>query len=115
MNALLPSLIWFAIVVALIPVALAVVKRSQRMKPGRGGIVRLVGGLAVGTRERIAVVEAGGRWLVVGITAQAVTLLTELDGPPPEGEASGTPPAPAASGAFERILSGFKNDADSRS
>lgn len=112
MSSLLPSLIWFAIVVALIPIALAVVKRAQRLKPGRGGIVRLVGGLAVGTRERIAVVEAGGRWLVVGITAQAVTLLTELDGPPATGDDAG---APATPGAFDRILSGLKTDADSRS
>jgi flagellar protein FliO/FliZ len=113
MSTVLPSLLWFALVIALIPIALAIVKRAQGIAPTRGTVVRLVGGLSLGARERIAVVEAGGKWLVIGITAQSVTLLTELDGPPADIDA-GTPATSPTSGAFGRILSTLRHDATPR-
>ena len=39
-------------------------------------------------KEKIAVVQAGDKQLVVGITARQITLLTELDEPLPETQAA---------------------------
>lgn len=51
-------------------------------------LLRLRGGLMVGQRERVIVVEVEQTWLVVGVTATQMTLLHTL----PKGE---TPDAPA--------------------
>ena len=42
-------------------------------------VCRPVGGLTLGPRERIAVVEAQGRRWLVGVTGQSISLLAELD------------------------------------
>lgn len=77
--SILPSLVAFALVIALIPVALWALKRTQALRGSHDGVLRLVAGLAVGPRERIAVVNVAGRSLVVGITAQSITHLATLD------------------------------------
>ncbi len=110
-----PSLIAFVAVVAAIPFVLALVKRAQQLRPARHGPLHLVAGLAVGPRERIAVVEAGGRWLVVGITPQAISLLATLDTPPASvGAATPSTGAVGRAGAgqvneFVQLLSKLRN------
>jgi flagellar protein FliO/FliZ len=104
--AVWPSLIAFAVVVALIPIVLALIKRTQQVRPNRQGMLSLVGGLNVGTRERIAVVATGGKWLIVGVTPQSINLLATLDEPPHDPEPAATTPV-----AFSRLLAGFKHDA----
>ncbi len=102
-----PSLAAFAAVVAAIPVALLLLKRFQGGRVGQRGIVTLVGGLSLGPRERIAVVEAGGKWLVLGITPQSVNLLTAIDDPaqaPRAGRPGGTP-EDTLGASFAQILS----------
>ncbi|MFT4099686.1 MAG: flagellar biosynthetic protein FliO [Burkholderiaceae bacterium] len=98
-----PSILAFVVVIGLIPLALAVVKRAQRLRPQQQGALRLVGGLSVGPRERIAIVEAGGQRLVVGITAQSIHLLTRLDDADGAARAADTPAAAPAS-PFSRVL-----------
>ena len=77
--SILPSLLAFALVIALIPAALWVLKRAQALRPARDGALQLVAGLALGPRERIAIVKVGQRSLVVGITAQTIPHLATLD------------------------------------
>ncbi len=61
----------------------------KRILPGHGltqrGVISQVGGLALGPRERVVVLEVAGRWLVVGIQPGQMTALGEV-----------TPPAPVA-------------------
>lgn len=49
---------------------------------GRSGashsVARIVGGVSVGTRERVVVVEVGKRWLVVGVAAGSVSAIANL-------------------------------------
>ena len=105
-----PSLLAFAAVIAAIPLALALLKRAQTIRPSRRGMVQVVGGAALGPRERIAVVEAGGKWLVLGVTSQSINLLTTLDEAPdgvaPPAAVTGQSEAPR----FATLLSRFKND-----
>jgi flagellar protein FliO/FliZ len=55
----------------------------KRMMPGVGSnkqsVVRIVGGVSVGSRERIVVVEVAGRWLVVGVAPGQVNSIANLE------------------------------------
>jgi flagellar protein FliO/FliZ len=106
-----PALAAFAAVVALIPIALWVLKRLQVGGPAGGRVVTLVGGLTLGPRERIAVIESHGRRWMIGVTGQSISLLAELDAPAGETPAHGG--APATAGAmptpFSQLLDRMKH------
>ena len=55
----------------------------KRMMPGAGGnkqsVARIVGGVSVGSRERVVVVEVAGRWIVVGVAAGQVNGIANLE------------------------------------
>jgi flagellar protein FliO/FliZ len=92
--SLVPSLLAFIAVIAMIPAALWLMKRAQVLRPGAAGPLSIVAGLSMGPRDRIAVIQAGGRYLVVGITAQQMTLLAQLDQWPGASAGGATPTAP---------------------
>jgi flagellar protein FliO/FliZ len=56
-------------------------KRGGRLKGAPASELRVVSAVAVGARERIAIVEVAGKRLVVGITAQQISLLAETAAP----------------------------------
>ncbi|MDO9366406.1 MAG: flagellar biosynthetic protein FliO [Methylotenera sp.] len=71
----------FGLVLVLAVMAL-VTWALKRMMPGIGGqqsAVRIVGGVSVGSRERIVVLEVAGRWLVVGVAPGRVNAIANLD------------------------------------
>ena len=75
----------------------------KRMTPGGlsgAAGMRVVGGLMVGPKERIVVVELDGNWLVLGVTASQVSLLHTM--PKPEG--SGDADQPGAVATFPKWL-----------
>lgn len=76
-------------VLALIAVLAWSLSRLRGIAPVAGSPVKVVGAAAVGTRERVVVVEVGGQWLVVGVAAGGVTLLDKTVPQP-----SGIQPAP---------------------
>ncbi len=54
----------------------------KRMMPGIHGqqsVIKMVGGVSVGTRERVVVLEVAGRWLVVGVAAGQVSAIADLE------------------------------------
>lgn len=56
----------------------------RRFMPHGGqsaSVAKLVGGLSLGTRERIVVLEVAGHWLVVGISSGQMTSLATLTAP----------------------------------
>ena len=55
-----------------------VVKRWKGAVGGRDGPLQLVHVIALGPRERLALVKVGGRYLVVGITPNNVNRISEL-------------------------------------
>ena len=94
-----PALIAFVAVAALIPVALWVLKRLQGGTTGAARPVTLAGGLTLGPRERIVIVEADGRRWLLGVTAQSISMLAELDPAacgPEDGESAPSAPTAAA-------------------
>jgi flagellar protein FliO/FliZ len=66
---------------AVIAVLLGVMHVLKRLGPARlagAGLMRVVGGVAVGTRERVVVVELGDTWLVLGVAPGQVRTLHTL-------------------------------------
>jgi flagellar protein FliO/FliZ len=60
-------------------------------RPGTPGLLRLVGQLPLGPRERLVIVEAGERWLLLGIGAAGISRLASL----PKTEVGAQAAAPA--------------------
>ncbi|MBK7768189.1 MAG: flagellar biosynthetic protein FliO [Sulfuritalea sp.] len=54
------------IVLALVIGSLWVLKKLLAPRGESAGLMRVVAGTAVGTRERVVIVEVGGTWLVLG-------------------------------------------------
>ncbi len=99
--------IWFLVILALIPVALWLLKRSPlhslQQQQQRGG-VKVVGATFVGPGQRLLTVEVGTgehrRWLLLGATAQQINFIQELT----PGETPPPPPLPPFAQLLKRHL-----------
>jgi flagellar biosynthetic protein FliO len=56
-------------------------KKLSHTKLGQFSVARIVGGVSVGSRERVVVVEVGGRWIVVGVANGSVNGIANLEIP----------------------------------
>jgi flagellar protein FliO/FliZ len=103
-DTTLTSLLWFAFVVALIPAALWLLKRTPLGGGAQGPGLRCVAAMPLSSSQRIVTIEVGQggdrRWLVVGVTPSNITLLHTMS---PQGD---TPPIqPSVSdGVFANLL-----------
>jgi flagellar protein FliO/FliZ len=100
------SLLGFIAVIAMIPVALWLFKRTP-MGGGaaQGSLMRSVAAMPLSQTQRLVTVEVGQgderRWLVLGVTAQSITTLHVMA----PGEAAPAAPAgPAVGVPFADIL-----------
>lgn len=98
-------MIWFIAIIAMIPVALWLLKRTPMGGAGAGqGLLRSVAALPLSTSQRIVTIEVGQgdarRWLVLGVTAQSITTLHTME---PQGELPTAPIAPVP--GFAQLLS----------
>jgi flagellar protein FliO/FliZ len=74
-GALLQTIVGLAVVIALV-FGCAWLARRLGLQPGqRGGLVKTIGGTSLGGKERVAVVEIGDQWLVLGAAPGNVRLL----------------------------------------
>ncbi len=110
------SLLWFAAIVALIPLALWLVKRTPMGGAGSGpaGTPRTVAVLALSPQQRVVTVEVGRgddrRWLVLGVSAQGISTLHTLA---PQAEStSDAPPATPFAQLMTRLSSGAGTRSD---
>jgi flagellar protein FliO/FliZ len=67
--------------------------------------MRVVAQLSIGQRERLVVVEAGERWLILGVTPTTINRVGTL----PKGE---LPAAGAAGGSFASLLMNARKGRD---
>jgi flagellar protein FliO/FliZ len=108
-TSLMP-LIAFFVVVALIPVALWLLRRSGYGQAGQAGLLRTVSSLSISPSQKVVIVElmpgAAAKWLVLGVTSERITPLTTLDAPAEVPEAIHTPHASSASQLIERWRQG---------
>ncbi|MBC3809072.1 flagellar biosynthetic protein FliO [Undibacterium seohonense] len=83
-NAVSPSTgllqIFLALVVVIgIMLLLAwLVKRVGPIASGHKLPVKVIGGISIGNRERVMVIEVADQWLVLGVTAQQINTLASM-------------------------------------
>ena len=108
------SLLWFLAILALIPAALWLLKRTPAGGAAAQGAMRTVAVLSLSPSQRLVTVEVGRgearRWLVLGVTGQQITTLHEMA---PQEEALAL--APVAT-PFAQLLARFsrKDNSDAR-
>jgi len=90
-GGILQVVLGLAFVLALVGAAAWLLKRFSGM-PGTGsGLIRIIGGAAVGQRERVVLVEVAGTWLLLGVAPGQVRTLHTM----PKSEIAAAPDAPA--------------------
>jgi flagellar protein FliO/FliZ len=100
-GSLLQVFIGLLAVLLLIAVTAWLAKRLGVNRGGGGSVAQVVSSTAVGTRERVVIVEIGETWLVVGVAAGSVNALTTL----PKGSLPATPPSmPPLAASFANRL-----------
>ncbi len=108
-ETLMTSLLWFVAIVAMIPLALWLLKRTPMGGASTGGIMRSIAALPLSASQRIVTIEVGSgderRWLVLGVTAHSITTLHTMA---PQVEAA-TPTAPVVP-PFAQLLAKLKRD-----
>ena len=100
------SVVWFVLIVALIPLSLWALKRSGLASGALAGakaeaLVKTIGQLNIGPGQRLLTVEVGQgdarTWLVLGVTGQSIqTLHTMAPQAPAEAAAPAVHPGFAA-------------------
>nr|WP_316640397.1 flagellar biosynthetic protein FliO [uncultured Roseateles sp.] len=111
MGTSLYPILWFIAILAMIPLALWLLKRTPMGGSAAGGMMRTVAVLPLSPNQRLITVEVGQgderRWLVLGVTSQQITTLHTMA---PQGEVpanlTGHPVAP-----FAQLLSRFRTGA----
>lgn len=94
-GATLQAFAGLGVVLALIVATAWFLKRLQPGRFGAATLLKPVASLALGTRERVVVVELGDKWLVLGVTAQTITTLHTTEREAMPAPAAGSTPAPA--------------------
>ncbi|NPT55665.1 flagellar biosynthetic protein FliO [Paraburkholderia elongata] len=97
-GAVLQTIVGLLVVIGLVFACAWLARRFGLQPAHRGGLVKTIGGASLGGKERVAVVEIGDTWLVLGTAPGNVRLLHTM----PAGSAAVDPIAgmqPAAPGA----------------
>lgn len=66
------------VVIGLMLLAAWLMKRLSPIATNNRVAMKIVGGMSLGNRERIIVVEIADQWMVLGVTAQQITSLANL-------------------------------------
>lgn len=96
-----------AVVVACVLVCGWLVRRFGARPLAPGKLLRVISSTGVGQREKVVIVEVRGQWLVLGVTAQQVTALAQMEAPAADAE----PALATPTGSFaERVASALKHN-----
>ncbi|MFZ6780064.1 flagellar biosynthetic protein FliO [Undibacterium sp. Ji83W] len=66
------------LVLGLVVMAAWLMRRLGPMNAGNKIPVKIIGGISVGNRERVMVVEVGDQWLILGVTASNINNLGSM-------------------------------------
>lgn len=92
-GSLLRTVSGLAAVLGLLVLCLWGMKRVGGGRMSSGSVVKVIGGVSVGNRERVMVLEVGDEWIVIGVAPGQVNSLAQM---PRQAEA--TPAQPDAPG-----------------
>ena len=100
-SSLFQTLLALFLVVGAIVGSAWLLKRFGPTQMSGGGAMKVLGGVAVGPRERLVLVEVGETWLIVGVAPGQVN--TVLSMPRPEDASLQSPQSPGAVSFSERL------------
>ncbi|WP_233832636.1 flagellar biosynthetic protein FliO [Paraburkholderia sp. ZP32-5] len=113
-GAVLQTVVGLAVVIGLV-FGCAWLARRFGLQPGqRGGLVRTVGGASLGGKERVAVVEIGDTWLVLGAAPGNVRLLHTMPAGSATAEAAAGSQAPLSGTFGQRFRDAMKGEVGKR-
>ncbi len=78
----MPIVMALAAVLTLIPVAIWLLKRLGGGATAQASGLQVVGQMPLGAGQRVVVLQAGNRWLLLGVTGSSITRLGSLPKPP---------------------------------
>ena len=100
MTTGLTSFLWFIAIIAMIPLALWLLKRTPMGGGATQGLLRSIAVLPVSQNQKLLTVEVGSgderRWLVLGVTPSAITTLHTMAPATPAVQPSPDAIAPAS-------------------
>lgn len=105
LGLLFQALLALLIVLAALFAFLWLLRRLTPAQTGTQGVVRVVGGVMLGTRERLVVVEVADQWLLLGVAAGRVNHLHTMPRPPLEPGQTAAPAASPFAGKLAEWLS----------
>jgi flagellar protein FliO/FliZ len=109
MNTSWTPLLWFGVIIVLIPLALWLLKRTPLGGGAGSGPLRHVAVLPLSASQRVAIVEVGAgaarRWLVLGVSSQSIHTLHTM-----EPQADTTPPGAEQAATFAQLLSRMRRE-----
>jgi flagellar protein FliO/FliZ len=91
-SSALQMIFGLLVVLGLLIGSLWLLKRISQPRGPIAGLLRVVAGVAVGSRERVVIVELGNSWLVLGVAPGQVSTLAEI----PRQEVPTTPETASA-------------------
>ncbi|MGP1675548.1 MAG: flagellar biosynthetic protein FliO [Burkholderiales bacterium] len=100
-GSVVQAVVGLAAVLALVAALAWLLKRYSGLRGTGTGLIRIVGGAAVGQRERIVLVEVGSTWLLVGVAPGQVRALHTM--PRTESASAAEAPQPADQGFASRL------------
>ncbi len=111
-SNLLQTTMGLLAVLAVIAIAAWGVKRFGNFRTGVQGQLKIVGGVSLGTRERVVLLQVGEQQLVLGVAPGQIRTLHVLDEPLSTPEMKATPQptlAPTDSSFAARLKSAIQN------
>jgi flagellar protein FliO/FliZ len=106
--SMLQVMLGLGLVLAVMAACAWLLRRFGGLQRGGGGAIKIIGGSAVGQRERVVLVEVADTWLVIGVAPGHVTALHSM----PKGEidigTASTPPAIGGTGTDTRFSAWFR-------
>ncbi|SAK50520.1 flagellar biosynthesis protein, FliO [Caballeronia pedi] len=98
-GAVLQTLVGLVVVIGFVFGCAWLARKFGYQGGKRSGLVKVVGGASLGNKERVAVIEVGDTWLVLGAGPGNVRLLHTM--PAGSAEVEGiAAPAPSSAGSF---------------
>ena len=70
------------VVLAVLALGAWLVRRALRIRPGQHGELQLLGGLSLGARERLVLVQVGGRRVLLGVCPGRIQAVAVEPNPP---------------------------------
>ena len=102
--SLLQVVLALALVLGAIALFAWLLRRFVPGQAGAGGVLKVIGGVMVGPKERVVVLEVGDTWLLLGVAASGVALVHSMPKPAASSAADSAGPGTPAPRTFARLL-----------